>query len=165
MPTKLWTAVGACALMAVSGCSTGQESATASGPRSPATTASSPDAAEACGEFFALDLLLRRLVVGSRIESTSDATLRSWNDYRDGVVAFVMSGGKAVRTAGLPNEVLTHANRILSMLGGGGRDDMTAMPAARIEAVMRYGRSIEVICVASGVPIPQANLDARAASP
>ena len=158
----LLTAGGASALVAVGGCSAGQQSAPTVQPAMSRLPVTSPDAAASCARFFALDLLLRRFDVDVVTESTTGATWASLQDYRAGVVAFVNTARQAVRSGGLPNEVLTHASRILTVIGT--VDDIinvTSLPVGLTESMMRYGRGIEVICVSAGVPVPRANVDAR----
>lgn len=154
----LLTAGGACALVAVTACAAGQQSPPPVQPAKSTFLVTSPDAAEACARFYALDLVLRSFDADIATDPTTGATVASLQDHREGVVAFVTTARQAVRSGGLPNEVLTHAIRILTVIGN---VDDVSLPVGPTKSIMRYARSIEVICVAACVQVPQANVDAR----
>lgn len=160
--TALLLGCAAGAFVAVTGCATGIEvAATATGDVSDLPV--NAEAADACGRFFALDIRVRQMSLEGAAQSNSGELPVSVHDYRDGVLEFVEAAGTAVRSGGLPNEVLTHASRILGLIGdvGDGTDGPTSIPGGRVAAILSYERSIEVICVAARVTVPQANLDAR----
>lgn len=141
--------LGSMATAIVAGCGIGQD---ASGPTSPpATKVSSTEASaeKACGTYFASDLALRGL-----LDDVVNADSVEWKarlrDYRLDVSEFVGYAVAAVGAGTLPNEVQTHAQRIASILGDASQESSETF-VRKAALVSRYGRSVEVICVAAGV--------------